>query len=132
MVCVYCGGSTRVSNSRPLVRSNRIWRRRSCKNCQAVFTTVELYDPSQTWMVVVAGSQPAAFMSEKLFLSIYESLKHRPSALRDAKYITETVINKLSRTTNNGLISNVLIAKTVSISLNRFDKVARTHYQAFH
>lgn len=132
MVCVYCGGNTKVSNSRPQKKSNRIWRRRFCTDCQAVFTTIELYDPSQTWMVRGPLNKPNAFISEKLFLSIYESLKHRPSALLDAKYLTETVVNKLGRTTINGIISRDLITKTVSVSLNRFDKVAHTHYQAFH
>ena len=132
MVCVYCGGNTKVSNSRPQVKSNRIWRRRSCSSCQAVFTTIELYDPAQTWMVYGSDDKPTVFISEKLFLSIYESLKHRPAALLDAKHLSETVINKLGRTTNNGVIKKDTITKTVSVSLHRFDKVAHTHYQAFH
>ena len=132
MVCVYCAGKTRVINSRPQVKSNQIWRRRLCKDCQALFTTIEFHDPAQTWLIKDPSGLSANFISEKLFLSIYESLKHRPSALLDAKHLTQTVINKLSRTTKNGLIDSRQITKTVTVSLNRFDKAACTHYLSFH
>lgn len=132
MVCVYCTGPTKVSNSRRQARSNQIWRRRTCSSCGAVFTTIERYDPSQNWIVIGANGNSTSFISEKLFLSIHASLKHRSTAATDAKHLTQTVINKLSRTTRNGKIDTELITRTVGVSLNRFDKVACTHYLAFH
>ncbi len=132
MVCVYCGGDTRVVNSRPQIRSNQIWRRRLCKSCQAIFSTIESHDPAQTWMVKKPGKPAKEFAKEKLFLSIYESLKHRSTALYDAKHLTQTVINNLSRTTKDGIIESRTITNTVIVSLNRFDKTASTHYRAFH
>jgi transcriptional regulator NrdR family protein len=132
MVCIYCGGKTRVSNSRPLVRSNQIWRRRTCKTCGAVFTTIEENDARQTWVVKSSDRPPVGFVREKLFLSIYESLRHRPTALYDAKHLTQTIINNLGRTTKNGIIEASTIKNMVVVSLNRFDRVASTHYKAFH
>ena len=132
MVCVYCGEKTRVINSRPQIRSNQIWRRRSCKSCQAIFSTIESHDPAQTWLVKRPDEPAIGFIKEKLFLSIYESLKHRSNAIYDAKHITQTVINSLGRTTKDGIIESSSITNTVIVSLNRFDKVASTHYRAFH
>ncbi|MGH7233962.1 MAG: hypothetical protein ACREF7_00755 [Candidatus Saccharimonadales bacterium] len=132
MVCVYCGGKTRVFNSRPLFRSNQVWRRRICNECKAVFTTVEGHDPAQTWLVKSSNQSSTNFIREKLFLSIYESLKHRPTALLDAKHLTQTVINKLGAATKSGAIDASSITSTVIVSLNRFDKIAGTHYKAFH
>jgi transcriptional repressor NrdR len=41
MVCIYCGGETKVTNSRLQRRNNQVWRRRECLACQSVFTTHE-------------------------------------------------------------------------------------------
>ncbi len=132
MVCIYCGGNTRVTNSRPQVRSNQVWRRRQCNKCGALFSTTEKNDPGETLVVKVDDGNQESFLIEKLFLSIYESMKYRKNAVADAKYLTQTVINKLSHSTNNGVIDSKLITKAVLVSLNRFDKIAASHYLAFH
>ncbi|MCL4357797.1 hypothetical protein M1512_02805 [Patescibacteria group bacterium] len=132
MVCIYCGGNTRVINSRPQPRNNQVWRRRFCPVCQAIFTTYEQADLVHNWTVKAASGKPSGFMEEKLFLSIYESLKHRPSAIVDAINLTKTVIQKINRSAKHGVIDANLISKITLVCLNRFDKVASTHYQAFH
>jgi transcriptional regulator NrdR family protein len=71
-------------------------------------------------------------MEEKLFLSIYESLRHRPTALPDAINLTKTVIQRINQSAKHGVIDAKLISKVTLVCLNRFDKVASTHYQAFH
>lgn len=72
------------------------------------------------------------FQSDKLFLSIYESLKHREGAIEDARSLAESVIGRLDYKTQKGIFSTELIKETTVVCLSRFDKAAGTHYRAFH
>lgn len=130
MVCIYCGAATRVVNSRLQKRSNNIWRRRVCEVCAATFTTHEKPNLVTSFMVSSSHStklQP--FLRDKLFLSIYDSCRHRKTALQDAAELTETVIATLQFPANHG-ISTTDIAMTTLAVLERFDKVAATLYKA--
>src|SRR5438067_830874 len=104
MVCIYCSDETHVINSRPQKRLNQTWRRRKCLNCGAIFSTQEGADYSASWTVGVAADGVNPFNRDKLFLSLYNSLKHRPSALNDASALTDTVIQKLRSEVRNGSI----------------------------
>jgi len=92
MTCIYCAGKTQVINSRHQKRPNQVWRRRKCATCGNVWSTIEAVN----YALALAVRQPAgnieAFLREKLFISIYESCKHRPNALEDAEALTGTVI----------------------------------------
>jgi len=131
MVCIYCGGQTRVVNSRPQARSNRVWRRRRCLACAAVFSTEEAVRHELAWRVR-NGKHLQPFLRDKLFLSLYESCRHRKTALSDADGLTETVIKKLQGYTANGTVSPHDIARVAQVALNRFDRAAGVQYQAFH
>ena len=131
MVCIYCGSDTKVSNSRLKKRSNQIWRRRTCSVCNAVFTTLEQPLLSQSW-VINSSKGKTAFLPEKFFLSIYESLKHRENAVNDAKHVTQTVIDRLNRLAADGSLDIKTLRDTAIVCLNRFDKAAATHYRAYH
>lgn len=131
MVCVYCGGDTRVTNSRARKRSNSTWRRRRCSRCGSIFTSVETVDLSGSIVVKsLAGVEP--FSREKLLLSIYDSLRHRATALGDAEGLTGTVIASLYDLVQNATLEKDVITATVAQALRRFDKVAYVHYTAFH
>lgn len=127
-----CGKNTEVFNSRPQKRFNKIWRRRRCKVCSSVFTTVEtaLYD--EMWMVQGAKKQFQPFSRDKLFLSVHSSLKHRKTAIQDAGSLCDTIIYKLATNVTNGSLKNTDIIKITEVALNRFDKLASAHYQAHH
>lgn len=71
------------------------------------------------------------FIPEKLFLSVYDSLKHRANAVIESKHITQTVIDKITRI-NSASLNSKTIAETTLVALNRFDKAASTHYRAYH
>jgi len=132
MVCVYCSKKTKVVNTRNQTKHNQIWRRRQCSACHALFTTLEATDFEQSWMVIAKNGQLQPFLSDKLYLSVYDSLKHRSTAISDARHITKTVISLILRKAQNGTINSSLIADTAKVCLNRFDKTASIHYQAFH
>lgn len=132
MVCTYCQQKTRVINSRPQLRSNGIWRRRKCTACGETVTSIESLDYEKTWVVQYSPRQKRPFLRDKLFVSIYKSCQHRPSAFEDARGLTATVIAGLWQDIDKALISPGLIARRTHAALHRFDKPAAVHYQAFH
>lgn len=132
MVCIHCGSETSVINSRPQKRLNQIWRRRRCNSCDSVFTTQETAHYDAAWLVLGRSGSLEAFSRDKLFISIHKSIQHRSTALSDAGSLTNTVIKKLAAQTQSGAVSSKIIAQIVQVALNRFDKAASSHYQAFH
>ena len=131
MVCVHCGGYTRVVNSRPQKRSNQIWRRRQCLACKAVFTSQEIVEYSSAWSVRT-NKALEAFSRDKLFLSLLESCGHRQTAMSDAGELTQTAINKLGPYMQSGPVAKGVIVQVSQVVLNRFDKVASIYYSARH
>ena len=131
MVCVYCGGDTGVVNSRSQRKKNQVWRRRRCLSCGATFSTEESAQHELAWLVRT-GSHSRPFSRDKLFLSLYKSCEHRKTALEDAKGLTDTIIGKLPAQVANGVVASRDIAQVAQVALNRFDKAASVHYQAFH
>jgi transcriptional repressor NrdR len=131
MVCVHCGGKTKVVNSRQQRKSNQVWRRRQCLECGAVFSTREAAQHELAWLVR-DGSRLEPFSRDRLFLSLYKSCEHRKTALSDARGLTDTIIGKLSAHMVDGAVDDRDITRVALVALNRFDKAASTHYQAFH
>jgi transcriptional regulator NrdR family protein len=78
------------------------------------------------------GKRAQPFSALKLFLSLYKSCEHRKTALSDAQALTDTIIRKLPVLMKDGAVSSQDIAQVAQVALNRFDKVASIHYQAFH
>ena len=133
MVCIYCAGETKVSNSREQKRLNQTWRRRNCLSCCAIFTTLEAAAWEQAFVVQSPETkQPQPFSRDKLFLSIYESLKHRPTALSNATALTNTVIAKLLSNAQAGSLERADIINTTEQTLKHFDKPAAVYYAAYH
>lgn len=131
MVCIYCGHETKVTNSRHQKRTNATWRRRKCIECSAIFTTTEVIELAQS-LSVQSESHLEPFSRDKLLLSLYESLKHRNTALGDAAALTNTVIGHALSLSDRAVIDReALITVTITV-LERFDLSAATHYRAFH
>ena len=132
MVCIQCGAKTHIVNSRHQRRSNQVWRRRQCWDCQAVFTTEEVVQYETAWTVLKRTGDLQPFSRDKLFLSLYQACKHRQTALRDAGALTDTVIRKLTAHVTHGAVNSRSIANTAQVALNRFDDAASVSYQAFY
>jgi len=132
MVCIYCKNSTNISNSRHLSRSNGTWRRRNCSICGVTFSTIETPDYSSIWVVSRSGSKKLEpFNRNKLYISIYESLKHRNKAIKEADELTNTIINNIESNVIDGFIKLESIHDSVINVLNRFDNIASIHYKAY-
>jgi transcriptional regulator NrdR family protein len=131
MVCIHCQSETQVSNSRLQKKLNRVWRRRACSQGH-VFTTLEAADYASQWLVAGAPKRLQPFSRDKLFISLYQSLQHRKTALSDASALTDTIIQKLAGQITDGVIASSTVTSVAQIALNRFDSAASSHYQAFH
>lgn len=133
MVCIYCSSSTRVTNSRLQVGRNQIWRRRTCKQCTAVFTTHEAVDLEPSVVVEHSPRDMQAFSRDKLFMSIYQSCKHRKDPLRDSRALTNTVTSMLLRNSlATATLTREALIQTILAVLSRFDTTAATIYLAYH
>lgn len=131
MVCIYCKGKTSVANSRPQKRTNSIWRRRSCTVCGSVFTSLESVDLAGS-IIVRRNKGVEPFSRDKLLLSVYDSLRHRKTAITDAEGLLNTILSKLYAQLTTAVIDRDDIVRITSTVLGRFDKAAATHYSAFH
>jgi transcriptional regulator NrdR family protein len=108
-----------------------VWRRRKCVNCGAIFSTLEGVNISQALSVQKKnGLEP--FSRDTLLITVYDSLRHRKTALQDATALTSTIISTLTPLADNAVIDRDVIVTVTGTILQRFDKPAATHYQAFH
>jgi len=132
MVCVNCAGNTRVINSRAQKRNNRIWRRRQCLTCELVFSTEEIVQYENVWLVMDKSGGYSPFSPNKLMMSLYRSCQHRQGALNDAAALSATIIQKLQPKFRDGLITSKTITQVSQVALNRFDRAASVNYGAYH
>ena len=134
MVCIYCDSPVRVTNSRQRRRTNDIWRRRECMKCGNVSTSIEKIDLAASICVEYSNGKLCPFIRDRLFVSVLESCKHRPTALHDSKNIVEQVIGNLisNHQLKHGVVANTQIISEVYKILKGFDIAASTHYAAYH
>jgi transcriptional repressor NrdR len=131
MVCIYCQSKTRVINSRLQKRSNTVWRRRYCPQCNDTFTSIETLK-DQSFMVIDKSTQPKPFSRDNLFVSIYLSCGHRINPINDATALTDTIVSKLLSSIRDGCIEKTDLVATSEYVLRHFDLVASTSYKAYY
>ena len=131
MVCIYCGNSTHVTNSRLQRRTNSVWRRRACTACAQVFTSIEQADMATSILIDRNGTLEG-FDRDTLLLSIYDTLKHRETALKDAQGLTRTIIANALKTATDSVVARTNLIKEALQVLERFDTTAATMYRAYH
>lgn len=133
MVCVYCGGSSNVINSRLQKRTNSTWRRRKCLMCGAIFTTIESSAYETTLMVRYTQSHNIPFKRDQLLISIYDACRHRATAVDDATALTKTILSKIENHQNTpGVIERDTLVALAAEVLRLFDLPAYTYYRAYH
>lgn len=132
MDCIYCGGSTAVVNSRPQKRYNAVWRRRTCLQCRAIFTTEERVAYTGSLIFVDSLGHVEPFSRPKLFSSIYEACKHRKSPADNAEALTATILARVLPASSDAKIERKAVVATASEVLKRYDKAAAVSYLAYH
>jgi transcriptional regulator NrdR family protein len=84
-------------------------------------------------MVRESGTHDLApFIRDKLFISIYESCRHRKTPANDAGALTQTVLNKILSGLEGGTVNRNSIIMAVTDTLKNFDSAAATMYSAYH
>lgn len=131
MVCIYCEGETSVINSRKQKRRNTVWRRRACNECNATVTSIESIDLENA-LVITSKKHHKPFSRDKLFISIYESCKHRSDAQTSATALTDTIITLLYPLIKNASVTRSNIIETTTKVLRRYDQPAAVYYKSFH
>lgn len=131
MVCIYCSKDTRVINSRHQKRNNHTWRRRRCKGCGAIFTTIEAVDYTSTLSVNV-NNVYTPFLMDLLYTEVLLALQDRKTAYMDSREVTNTIIKSLLKMPQSPLFSPKDISKVTAATLQRFDKRAWHRYAAEH
>ncbi|GAC1390722.1 MAG: hypothetical protein NVSMB46_01080 [Candidatus Saccharimonadales bacterium] len=83
-------------------------------------------------IVVHHDDHEEEFLRDTLLLSIYDSLRHRKTAIQDATALTSTIIGSVIDLVHDSSINSSQITATVHATLLRFDTIAAMHYKAFH
>jgi transcriptional repressor NrdR len=131
MVCIYCGGETKVTNSRLQRRNNQVWRRRECLVCQSVFTTHESVELESALSVSVNG-QNTPFMPDLLLKELMLALQDRKDVYTASREVLGTIVRKLLALPQKPLYKPGDISKTTAEVLKRFDRRAYLRYLANH
>ncbi len=131
MVCIYCSGETKVTNSRIQRRNNQVWRRRQCLACQSVFTTHEAVELESALSVSHDG-QIQPFLPDLLLYELTLALKDRKDAYTASRELLATIVGKLLTLPQKPLFTPGDIAMTTSDVLKRFDKRAYLRFIADH
>jgi transcriptional repressor NrdR len=131
MVCIYCGHDTKVTNSRPQIQDNSIWRRRECKNCHALITTQEKINLEQAIRVQKKNGELEPFYRDKLFLSIYLSVDHLKNARNTSTALTNTVLRRIYKVTSNGIIDSHKLTALTARTIKLYDAAAGIRYLSY-
>jgi len=131
MICLHCGGQTKVTNSRRQKRNNQIWRRRQCLVCGAVFTTHEAVE-LESALSVSRDGRNTAFLPDLLLNELILALKHRPDAYTAAREVLGTIVRRLLALPQKPVFSASDITSVTTEVLKRFDWRAYLRYSADH
>lgn len=132
MVCIYCNGPTQVTNSRLQRRANQVWRRRACASCNNTFTTHEKADLETSLVIQYSAKDIRPFLRETLFVSVYESCKHRKQPIQDTIGLTQTIIDHVRADIVRGTVTRDVVTQRALEALQRFDTTAAALYAAYH
>lgn len=131
MDCIYCGVKTKVSNSRKQKRTSQVWRRRTCPDCKAIFSTLEGVDLEKS-LAVGKNGKIEPFSRDKLLLSVFSACGHRKDALESSVALTSTIIGKATSRHAGPTLERDEVVKIATETLKRFDRPAYVQYKAYH
>jgi transcriptional repressor NrdR len=125
MNCVFCSGSSKVVDSRPIAGGIR--RRRECLLCGRRFTTHEKAVPLELRVIKSGTRPPEDFAPGKIAVVLQKVLKGRPV---DEHQITDMIRRIEAELTSSGqtTISSQELARLVAELLNEHDKIAWTRF----
>jgi transcriptional repressor NrdR len=128
MKCPICGYfDSKVVDSRPVEEGNSIRRRRECLQCQKRFTTFEIIETVQIFVVKKNGTKQL-FDRNKLLSGVIKACEKRPVNAED-------IVNEIEAELHNSLSNEVTtqeIGEIVMEKLRQKDEVAYVRFASVY
>ena len=128
MKCPICGYyDSKVIDSRPVEEGNSIRRRRECLQCQKRFTTFEIIETVQIFVVKKNGTKQL-FDRNKLLSGVIKACEKRPVNAED-------VVNEIEAELHNSLTNEITtqeIGEIVMEKLRQKDEVAYVRFASVY
>ncbi len=131
MQCPFChSDDTKVVDSRLVLETNQVRRRRVCSNCSERFTTYETPELALPYLVKRDGRR-AQFDESKLKLGVSRALEKRPVSIEAVDNLVNIIIKRL-RTTGEKEVSTEQLGKWVMEELKKLDLVAYIRFASVY
>ena len=128
MKCPVCGyHDSKVIDSRPIAEGNSIRRRRECLECQKRFTTFEMIEAVQIFVIKKDGSKEL-FDRNKLLSGLMKACQKRPV---NAEEIANEIENELQNSLSNEITTKE-IGELVMDKLKKRDDVAYVRFASVY
>ncbi len=133
MNCINCfHENTSVTNSRQHKKDSSVWRRRQCKKCLAIFTTLERPSTPRDLRVLNTNhNQSHPFNLSILTISIAQAFQHSPEEGRNHALDLAESVAAFIVTQHKQPATDDIAAATHDV-LKRFDEIAALQYAASH
>lgn len=131
MNCPFCHqDETRVIDTRHVVESNVIRRRRECDHCRKRFTTLEKAELAMPLMIKSDGRR-VKFEEEKLRKGVLRAVEKRPISMEDIERLLDKLKNKLLESGKRE-VSTQTIGEWVMVLLRELDPVAYVRFASVY
>ena len=128
MKCPVCGyEDSKVIDSRPIEENNSIKRRRECLGCRARFTTYEIIDQTNPFVIKKDGSREI-FDRNKLLTGLYKACEKRPVNPKEVADWIEAQIQGSMKSE----ITSYRIGELAMERLKELDPVAYVSFASVH
>lgn len=128
MKCPACGcEKSTVIDSRPVEENNSIKRRRECVECRRRFTTYEIIDQQNPFVIKKDGSREI-FDRNKLLAGLYKACEKRPV---NPKEVADWIESQIQSFMKSEITSN-RIGELAMERLKELDPVAYVRFASVH
>lgn len=128
--CPYCGGETKVLESRHADEGAAIRRRRECLTCGRRFTTMERAEEAPL-VVIKKDGRREAFDRNKILSGVLRACEKRPVRMEDVERLVAEVEREV-RSTLEREVPSKLIGELVMERLRALDGVAYVRFASVY
>lgn len=131
MLCLKCGcEESKVVDSRNVVETNAIRRRRECLNCKNRFTTYEKIEYTPV-MVIKKNGAREEFERDKIITGMLRACEKRPVSREDIERAVNEMELELTSTANKEIESQK-IGEMVIEKLRKLDEIAYVRFASVY
>ncbi len=130
MKCPFCGGESRVIESRPAADEEAVRRRRECLACGRRFTTMERVEVPPL-IVVKKDGRRERFNRDKLLTGVLKACEKRPVPLEVIEKLADDIERDL-RSSLDQEVPSVVIGERVMEKLRHIDGVAYVRFASVY